>query len=267
MMSLGRLAGFFAASCLAPVESAHLLRHGGNVQNADGLVKPLEFNHQLRVCNAFPNSQTLDVFKASEKLTKDAPMQYKTCADFSSPLRAGDKLDFHIADVTDGTFSVAELPKSDAVLLLVVHLHDQHSTAMSFESHVFGENHNAQVAVIDTYRGTAKANPWIRDEAAGNLSRSEQLRYNSVVAVNAGKYDVALDDEEGVERARSDLVALDRGAYVVLRTGSETQFGERFPEELLVFPQSDPSLLHSGSEKLHITLPVFLVTFIFCRFA
>ena len=46
-----------------------------------------------------------------------------------------------------GPFSVAELPKSDAVLLFIVHLRDQHSTAMSFEPHVFGGNQNAQVVV------------------------------------------------------------------------------------------------------------------------
>lgn len=244
------------------VDASHLLRHSGLGQTAESFVKPLEFNHQLRVCNAFPNSRPLDVFRASEKMTNDGPMPYKTCSDFQSLLKVGDKLDFHISDLTDGTFSVAELPSSDAVLLLVVHRHDEHSTAMSFESHIFADSQNAQVAVIDTYRGKAKANAWIRDEAATNSSRSEELRYNSVVAVNPGKYDVALDDSEGVEKARSHLVALDRGAYVVLRTGSETPSGEQFPEDVLVYPQSDPSLLHSRSVRLSLCFASFLATLV-----
>lgn len=253
------ICGVFLAF-LAPSEASHLLRHG---QSTTGFVKPLEFNHQLRVCNAFPNSQSLDVFKSVEKLTDDAPMPYKSCSDFSSPLKVGDKLDFRIPDVTEGTFSVAELPNSDAVLLLVVHLHDEHHTAMSFESHVFGDNQNAQVAIIDAYRGKANANPWIKDDSMGNSSRSEELRYNSVVAVNSGKYDVALDDDKGVEKARSPLIALDRGTYVVLRTGVETPQGEQFPEDLLVYPQSDATLLRSGSVTLRVNLAACLAAAVF----
>jgi|EP00927_Polykrikos_kofoidii_P072678 hypothetical protein len=259
MFRTGLACGVFSA-CFAPLEASTLLRHRGNELSTDSFVQPLKFDHKLRVCNAFPDMQSVDVFKASEKLTTAGAVPYNSCADFSSPLKAGDKLDFKIPDVTEGTFSVAELPNSNAVLLLVVHLHDQHSTAMSFESHVYGDTQNAQVVVIDTYSGKAKANPWIKDEANGNSSRSEELRFNSVVAVNPGKYDVALDDEGGVEKARSSLVALDRGTYVVLRTGAETQSGNGFRENLLVFPQSDPGLLHSSSVSVHASFAACLAT-------
>ena len=74
-------------------------------------------------------------------------MPYKSCKDFVAPLQSGDKLEFKVGDASAGSFSVSELPDNDAVLLLVCHRHDTVSTAMSFESHVFGNLENAQVYV------------------------------------------------------------------------------------------------------------------------
>merc|ERR1719262_306126 len=90
-------------------------------------------------------------------------MAYKACRDFVSKLTPGDKLEFKVGDASAGTFAVSELPKSDAVLLLVIHRHDTLSTAVAFESHVFASLQNAQIAVIDTYKGTAMATPRIMD--------------------------------------------------------------------------------------------------------
>ena len=112
----------------------------------------------------------------------------------------GDKLEFKVGDASAGTFSVSDLPNNDATLLLVIHRHDTLSTAVAFESHVFANLANAQVAVIDTYKGKAQAVPKIKDEAGSNMTRSEELRYNSVVAVNEGKYRVSLDDAQGLEK-------------------------------------------------------------------
>eukprot|EP00929_Paragymnodinium_shiwhaense_P109555 TRINITY_DN7602_c0_g1_i1.p1 TRINITY_DN7602_c0_g1~~TRINITY_DN7602_c0_g1_i1.p1 ORF type:complete len:281 (+),score=94.34 TRINITY_DN7602_c0_g1_i1:93-935(+) len=208
----------------------------------EGFVKSLNFKHRLRVCNAYPYSAALDVYRSEEKFTNEAPMGYKTCRDFQAPLKAGDKLEFKVGDASAGTFSVSDLPNNDAVLLLVIHRHDTLSTAVAFESHVFANLKNAQVAIIDTYKGKARATPKIKDGKAGKNARSEELRYNSVVAVNPGKYDVVLDDLDK-QVAKQSLVALDHESYVVLRTGVEAQQGESFPEELIIFPQSDPSQL------------------------
>merc|ERR1719174_1302276 len=99
-------------------------------------------------------------------------MAYRSCKDFTTPLKSGDKLEFKVGDASAGTFSVADLPQNDAVLLLVIHRHDQVSTAVSFESHVFANLLNAQVAVIDTYKGSMKASPRIKDiEDATKQSR------------------------------------------------------------------------------------------------
>lgn len=222
------------------------LRHG----RAQGFVKALEFKHRLRVCNAYPYSGALDVIRGKgERLTGDEPMAYKTCRDFLSPLKAGDKLEFKVGDASAGTFAVSDLPNNDAVLLLVIHRHDTMSTAVSFESHVFANLLNAQVAIIDTYKGVARATPRITDAEATNKksSRSEELRYNSVVAVNPGVYEVELMGQDGVMESKGRLVALNRESYVVLRTGVEAQQGPSYSQELVVFPESDAKVLHSGT--------------------
>merc|ERR1719149_264560 len=112
-------------------------------------------------------------------------MPYKACEDFvGSQLKAGDKLEFRVGDSTAGTFSVSDLPNNDAVMLLIIHRHDTLSTAVSFESHVFANLLNAQVAVIDTYKGSEKSSLKIKDTSDAKSARSEDLRYDSVVAVN-----------------------------------------------------------------------------------
>lgn len=220
---------------------------------AQGFVKALEFKHRLRVCNAYPYSAALDVIRGKERLTGEEPMPYKACRDFLSPLKPGDKLEFKVGDASAGTFAVSDLPNNDAVLLLVIHRHDTMSTAVSFESHVFANLLNAQVAIIDTYKGAARASPRISDAEAQNKksSRSEELRYNSVVAVNPGVYEVDLMGQDGSLKSKNRLVALNRESYVVLRTGVEAQQGPSYAQELVVFPESDAKVLHSGCMHRH----------------
>jgi len=214
---------------------------------AKGFVQALEFKHRLRVCNAYPYKASLDVFRSKDKLT-DTPMDYKSCKDFLSPLKAGDKLEFKIGDASAGTFAVSDLPNNDAVLLLIIHRHDQVSTAVSFESHVFANLLNAQIAVIDTYKGSLKASPRIQDRAdATKNSRSEELRYSSIVAVNPGIYEVELGGADGEVKAKRELVALNRESYIVLRTGVESRTGPSWPQELVVFPNSDPATLRGAA--------------------
>eukprot|EP00403_Amphidinium_massartii_P038604 CAMPEP_0178443810 /NCGR_PEP_ID=MMETSP0689_2-20121128/39117_1 /TAXON_ID=160604 /ORGANISM="Amphidinium massartii, Strain CS-259" /LENGTH=272 /DNA_ID=CAMNT_0020067889 /DNA_START=108 /DNA_END=926 /DNA_ORIENTATION=- len=226
------------------------LGHVGGAEESTGFVKPLEFKHKLRVCNAYPLAANVDVFRGKEKLTEDSPMSYKSCRDFSSTLKSGDKLEFKVGDANAGTFAVSELPETDAVLLLIIHRHDSLSTAVSFESHVFANLLNAQVAVIDTYKGSSKTTMKIKDaDGASASSREEDLRYDSVVAVNPGRYEVVLEDKDGKPESKSELVALNRESYVVLRTGVEAHNGPSYPQELIVFPHSDIASLRSGAVR------------------
>jgi len=221
-------------------------KHGALRTNgkAEGFVQALEFKHRLRVCNAYPYSNALDVFRGKEKLTSEAPMHYKSCKDFLAPMKSGDKLEFKVGDASAGAFSVSDLPANDAVLLLIIHRHDTLSTAVSFESHVFANLMSAQVAVIDTYKGAAKSTMQIMDAAKQGdaAARSEELRYDSVVAVNPGVYEVELKGADGKANAKSQLVALNHESYVIIRTGVEAQQGPAYPQELIVYPTLTPRL-------------------------
>lgn len=244
-------------------------------QQVKGFISSLEFKHRLRVCNAYPYAAALDVFRGrSERLTDSGPMPYKSCRDFDAPLKSGDKLGFKVGDANAGTFSVSDLPGNDAVLLLVIHRHDTVSSAVSFESHVFANLLNAQIAVIDTYKGAAKAWPRILDgEDKGSETtehtRSEELRYDSVVAVNPGAYEVVLLGSDGAKKSSHPLVALNRESYVVLRVGVEAESGPSYPQELVVYPQSDIHRLqyNAAFRSASSTSLVLLLTVVVTVFA
>jgi len=258
---MSRLAVLLMLCAVAPAQagghSHGALRRGSPT---DGFVRPLEFKRKLRVCNAYPDSAALEVYRGkSEKLTNEA-MPYKTCKDFDAPLQSGDKLAFKVGDVSSGTFAVSDLPNNDAVLLLVVHRHDALSTAVSFESHIFANLQSAQVAVIDAYKGKARGVPRIMDvKPAGKKSRSEELRYESVVGINPGVYDVALYGQDGKSQAKNEFVALQHESYIVLRTGIESQRGPSYPEELVVFPKSDVSAMRNSAPTKKLLHLVFMI--------
>lgn len=251
------LAVFLLARTAASYAS---LRHSGA-----SFISSLEFKQTLRVCNAYPYKYPLDVYVGKERLTSQ-PLSYKVCGEFHPALKAGDKIDFKVSDSSAGSFSVSELPSNDAILVLIIYRHDTVSTGISFESHVFANLLNAQVAVVDTYRGAAVATPRIQDvqphHDQSSLQRSEVLRYNSVVAVNPGLYQVLLEGDDGKTKAQQDLVALNRESYMVIRCGVEAQQGEAYPEELMVYPQSDRRELHSASAPLKPSLAAMLATFL-----
>jgi hypothetical protein len=234
---------------------------------AKSFVRSLHFKQQLRICNAYPYGSALDVFVGKAKLSKE-PLAYKSCTTYTPALHVGDRVDFKIEDTSAGTFTISELPTSDAVLLMVIYRHDTASTAVSFESHVFANQAPAQIAVLDTYKGKAKselriqaapqqlqlaaqkksdaADDSLDDVAKKETPQSELLRYDNVVAVDPGLYEVLMQEDEKVLQ-KSPLVALQQEAYVVVRCGIESQLGDSYPQELIVFPQSDKNALPHSS--------------------
>jgi len=232
------------------------------------LVKAITYKHRLRACNAYPYAAPLDVYKnRGEKLTADDPMPYKTCREFNFALKAGDKLKFKVGDANAGVFSVSDLPNTDALLLLVIHRHDTLTNAVSFESHVFANLLNAQLAIIDTYKGSEKAAVRIQDQKSGSdkdgKKRFEDLHYNSVVAVNPGDYDIVLQGMDGKTRSKAKLVALNKESYVVLRVGVEAQQGQSYPQEVIVAPHSEEPKWSGAHKSAPLAL---LVSFIFICF-
>jgi len=240
-LALSALFLFASVSAITVDQTSKQLRqqHAGA-----SFISSLQFTHILRVCNAYPFAHPLDVYIGKEKLT-DSPMPYKQCGEFRPTLKAGDKIDFKVDDASSaGSFSVAELPSNDATLVLVIYRHDTISTGVSFESHVFSNLLNSQVAVVDTYRGATKATPRIQDipkhHDPNHQVRSEELRFDSVMAVNPGLYKVTLEGTDGKVAAKHDLVALDKESYMVMRVGLEADGGQSYPQEIVIFPQSDP---------------------------
>lgn len=245
-MALPSLSLVALVSCLVAAEASsgdagagHSLRKD---QIAKRFVRAMDSKHKLRVCNVYPYAAPLDVFLWKDKLTESA-MHYKECRDFGPSMKAGDVIEFKVGDAQAGTFSISDLPNADSTLLLVVFRHDVLSTAVEFESHVFVNLLNAQIAVMDTYRGAKKTSARIQDRKDSQVARSEELRYDSVVAINPGHYEIILVGDDGEKKASQELVALNRESYVVMRCGVEAQQGKAYPQELVVFPHSDPKAL------------------------
>lgn len=245
---------------------AALLAPAAALSNLKGasFVRALEFRHRLRVCNAYAYEGSLDVYVGKHsKLTTDGPMSYKSCRDFdSASLKEGDKIDFWIGEGSVGTFSVAHMPENDATLLLVIHRHDIYSTAVSFESHMFAKVENSQIAIIDAYKGGRRSTPNIMD-ALGRSPRHEVVRFDSVVAVTPGEYKVALENPVDGTVASAPFVALPGEAYVAIRAGVDAHHGQAFPQDIMVFPQSDRSQLpHSGAARSGV--PALLLLLALC---
>mmetsp|Transcript_35645 Transcript_35645/g.101585 ORF Transcript_35645/g.101585 Transcript_35645/m.101585 type:complete len:288 (-) Transcript_35645:31-894(-) len=233
-----RLAGRFRSSAHAVEREVGSL--GGSFVRSFGM------SHNLRICNAYPYVSTLGVRKGKEDLTGTHPLAYKECADFDAELTVGDRLEFSMGSTGAGTFEITDSPMHEAVLLLVVTRHDTLSTAMSFQSHIFAHVLNAQIAVIDAYRGHRHATPKISSKKG---SESEELRFESVVALNQGIYDVELLGSNGESMAKADLVALNRESYIMMRVGVDAQAGPSYKEELVIWPRSSVLSLMSAAPR------------------
>jgi len=248
------LAAFFAV--------AHGARHVDR-QNSLAHQEPTQLKqHHVRICNAYPYNAGLDIWKnAAEQLTGSDPLSYRDCRDMYTNLSAGDRFEFKVGRANAGTFAVSQLPAEDSTLLLVIHRHDVASTAVAFVSHVFANLLNAQLVVIDTYKGAKKAKLYVTDGEVID-SRREGLSADSVVALNSGKYQALLEDETDGAKVQKPLVIANRESYVLLRVGVEAAEGPAFPEDIVVFPQTDPSTVHSGATMAGSMLAALTALFI-----
>lgn len=226
-----------------------------------------QYKHKLRVCNAYPYQQSLHVLVGQEKLTQ-SPMLYQSCEEFDIDLKANDKIHFVVGDARAGTFAVADLPEHDAVLQLIMYRHDALSTGVAFESHVFANLLNAQLAVIDAYRGEEKSVVRIQDIDEAKTARSEELRFDSVVAVNPGEYQIVLEGADGEAKVTKTLVTKNRESYVIIRCGVQAMQGKKYPQELMVFPQQqEDSKERAGAASFVnlLSLPMLIAAVNFAR--
>jgi len=180
---------------------------------------------KLRLCNAYPGTETFTVMLDKTDILAGKPIKYKECTEVSIQLKAGDRLDFQGDNLAHGSFTVGALSKSDSMLALVVSRQDKISTALSFMSHVFVPSKNAQVAVMDTFRGTQHGRLVISEPMAQKAADDdyyvygEDLPYDSAVGVKKGFYEVMLVDKNNDAEVAIPVVIADSENYVVIRCG------------------------------------------------
>lgn len=246
-----------AASAVATENSKHTSNEFLEPFGKEAKIPP---KTRLRVCNAYPYQTPLDVSLGDKHLTEQ-PMPYKECREFDTRLERHNKIHFKFGDASAGAFVVSDLPNNEAVLLLVVYRHDAESTAVAFESHVFSNLLNSQIAVLNTYRGPDQATLRIQDTEDADTERSEVLQYDNVAAVNAGSYEVALVSSEGELKGRENLVAQNRESYAVIRCGVAPKEGKSYPDEIMIYPT--PEQLKSSVPRSHVLNVVMLAALVF----
>lgn len=229
--------------CLAAVTFATATQFNTEVKQGSFL-KPTEYQHRLRVCNAYPGSEVFRVEKDGQNLTKNgASLVYKECqeAHLTAPLKVGDRLSFVADSLPMGSFTVDALPQYDAMLYIVVQRQDARYDAVAFQSHLFAAARNAQVAVMDTYVGKAKA-ALLLANATGEESGSKEgtlsytvMPFGTAFGVADGNYEVILSDGSAYSKIRSPLQTKQGESYIVLRTGVGLA-GKGSEMNLMVFP-------------------------------
>lgn len=223
-----------------------------------------EVQHSLLICNAYASPDKVEIMKVSTRqdLTDGNPLDYKQCRDFSLSLQEGEQLDFKAGGLDVGTFFATGLPKTAASLLLIPHRRSPRSVGCTFESHAFADVKSPQIAVIDAYRGksankTASVRIMENMAASGDKASTEpveeELKFNSVVAVNPGKYQIALTGTDGKTSGGAPLNADGSTKFVVMRLGAddESHSGGRYPQELVVFPKN-------GATRVGFTMLTFI---------
>lgn len=245
------------------------LRLNSNAETAHKatLVQSPQVEQQLVICNAYASMKALEIMQVRSRLslTQGSPLAYKQCKDFTVPLEEGDQLDFKAGGLDVGTFYATGLPKSASSLLLIPHRRSPHAVGVSFESHAFAELKSPQIAIIDAFRGAGSRNGKVHiieaaEEGAGKTQVEEELKFNSVVAVNPGSYHISLTGTGGDNATVVPLKAADATKYVVMRLGIEgdSKHANRFPLELVVYPNSAARLVLQMSVALVAAAAVFL---------
>lgn len=212
---------------------------------ADGQLSTQEAHQSLVICNAYAHSAAMTVknLRTSFALTEKNGLAYKECSLYKPTLHEGDRLEFKAGNTTVGIFRATALPKNVDTLMLVPHRRVASSLNCAFDSHAFAPASGPQIATVDAYRGKESGKIRITDTAASGQkqsdTRSEDLKFNSVVSLAPGEYQVFLDGGDGKEISNSKLHVVQGDAkYVVMRAGISVDDKNQtnpFPQELVIF--------------------------------
>jgi len=212
---------------VATQESALAMLAGTQVQ--DDVVT----THNLTICNAYADHKPLSIYTVGNKakLTEE-PLQYKACKLVSLELAEGERVDFKLGGLSVGTFRATGLPYVSSNLLLVPYHRSNDTMSAAFASHMFSAaDDRAQVAVVDAYTGSTTGALKIQQGRSKNQRKTADLKSGSSIKVNAGSYQIGLDDAHGKRIKTALLEAADHASYVVMRVGSES---DGHAEELVV---------------------------------
>merc|ERR1719373_854693 len=226
-------------------EQALAMLAGTRAQVQDDVIT----THNLTICNAYADHKPLSIYTVSNKakLTEE-PLQYKACKLISLELAEGERVDFKLGGLSVGTFRVAGLPYVSANLLLVPYHRSNDTMSAAFASHMYSAaDERAQVAVVDAYSGSATGVMRVQQARGKNKRQAADLKPGASVKVNAGSYQIGLDDARGKRVAAAALEAADHGRYVVMRVGSES---DGHAQELVVSSATEPSTGAVGSGSL-----------------
>lgn len=193
--------------------------------------------HSLIVCNAYCSTKPAEIHSLTKQMKLTAqPLAYKQCREMSLELEEGERLDFKVDGYSIGIFHATGLPKNSAKLLLVPHLKGPGTLLASFDSHAYSDApHTSQLAVVDAYVGNPVGSLQIKERGMRmKKAKDEELRPHSVVALNAGSYQVSLQDVEEKVIGASNVRVGDETKHVAMRVGVEGYF----EQELVVFPNS-----------------------------
>ncbi|CAE7496767.1 unnamed protein product [Symbiodinium pilosum] len=123
-------------------------------------------------------------------------------------------------------------------MYVVVHRQGASTDAVSFQSHMFATAKNAQVAVLDTYTGEAKA-ALLLANSTGQWEGTV-LPFGTAFGVPDGTYQIILSDGSANSNIRAPFTAVKGESYIVLRTGvtenAANSSSIKYLQDLVVFP-------------------------------
>jgi len=245
----------------------------------------------VMVCNAYPNPDAnSDIhihLKKGDEITPQKGIAYNDCkyihhafafhdqCDPKKKTQLCEKLKFTSKTHT-GSYVVDQKLPTDKIVMIVAYkknaddIEEGSTSDMGFQTHIFANLMNSQVAVVDAFVGEsdhvsalAVYDAQLQQGGGGNI-REAHLLTGAVHAINQGAFKLALtkhsadaDDKEEVvhddedfekDTANAvDFVALNGRSYVAIRVGDASRPVD-FPESVLVFPHSTNSQLpHSNA--------------------
>lgn len=239
------------------VTSLLALAAGPRASNSsqNGTAEATKFAWSLRVCNAYAFESGMEVFHTARKMPSpwhpnpkvtcltnvSGPLSYKKCVDFGlvEGLGHGSQLSFQLdGGLQIASFMITALPRRRALLLLVVHRHDTHTTAAAFSSHVFDDSSNPEVALVDAYQGSSMSGVEVRST---NGKIRQPLRFGTAITLRPGWYEWLLtgDHEAGFDGGKAIGYKLNSNQkYVAMRVGADAEQGPSYSEQLVMFPQA-----------------------------